>query len=74
MCFINMKETLFDSHFLKLFFRIVIINIKNIILLISENFSCTLNLGFVVFLCCFEKEKEKTKNQTFFLFLVFFIF
>ena len=61
---IQENEGLFDSHFLKLFLRIIFENTENTILVFSENFSCSMNLVFFVFFIFFitKKKKKKKKN------------
>ena len=48
---------MFGSCFLKLFLRTVFENIKNTKILLFENFSYSLNLVFLCFLCFLEKKK-----------------
>ena len=56
---------LFGSYFLKLFFKTVFENLKNIILVLSKNRSYSLNL---VFFCVFHVfQNKKVENQACFL-------
>ena len=64
---------LFGSCFLKLFLRTVFKNIKNTILVLSENCFCYLNLVVSLFFIFFILEKLRCVFPIFLIFLIFII-
>ena len=68
----NEKTSMFGSYFFKLFLKTVFKNIVNLVLILSENRSYSLNLMFFIFFIFFRTKKLITK-YILRVFLIFFV-